>query len=411
MASLVSPTTPAGAGEGDAGLPTAPEPPLRLLDRAITAARVASQEVDRIFAEECESPGLVRATRAGLREFLSALVECVASGEGDFAPVSPKVEEHVIRWASEGLSLSSLVQLYGIVHRFGINAAVCSIESDPCAPDLVNERLARLADLPLVQVNLTEGLMGIFGQLQRPDRRSVGNWRLRLVRRLLAGEEVDETPLGYPLGGMQVAVVARGPGAEAAASMVQEGWPGRTLRICEKPEVLWLWLATASSRRSVVPKCRFAVPQDTVLAFGDPAAGRTGFSDSHRQAQAALWLAAPTAGSVRYEQVALVALLTQAEGSARRFIAEELGPLNVETDAGMRDRDTVRAYLDCQCNVASTAARIGIHENTVAKRLRKIEEQLGIPLRARSTELDVALRLRALGPKAWLAGSPSRESS
>jgi DNA-binding transcriptional LysR family regulator len=66
---------------------------------------------------------------------------------------------------------------------------------------------------------------------------------------------------------------------------------------------------------------------------------------------------------------------------------------------------TVRAYLDCQRNVSSTAARLAVHENTVAQRLRRIEERLGHTLRSRSTELNVAPRPRDLTPLAW-AGDP-----
>lgn len=71
----------------------------------------------------------------------------------------------------------------------------------------------------------------------------------------------------------------------------------------------------------------------------------------------------------------------------------ELGPLG-EADARTELlRLTLRTYFDTGQNAAATAARIRVHERTVAYRLRSIENRLGFPITERRDELSIALRL------------------
>lgn len=64
---------------------------------------------------------------------------------------------------------------------------------------------------------------------------------------------------------------------------------------------------------------------------------------------------------------------------------------------------TLRAYLDAQCNAADAAAALNVHVNTVAYRLRRVQELLNIDLRAPSTliEMEFAFMVeRILGSRA-----------
>jgi sugar diacid utilization regulator len=97
-------------------------------------------------------------------------------------------------------------------------------------------------------------------------------------------------------------------------------------------------------------------------------------------------------------ELALLRLITQREGlqEAVRFSDELLEPL-VQHDATTSGGDliaTLQAYVesDCQCRV--TAQEMGIHENTVRYRLKRIREVSGIDTDRFSSMLDIALALQ-----------------
>ncbi|WP_406689302.1 helix-turn-helix domain-containing protein [Saccharopolyspora sp. ID03-671] len=56
----------------------------------------------------------------------------------------------------------------------------------------------------------------------------------------------------------------------------------------------------------------------------------------------------------------------------------------------------MRSYFATGCNAAKASAQLGVHERTVAYRLRTVEESLGIDVIERRNELSVALRLLAV---------------
>jgi hypothetical protein len=66
--------------------------------------------------------------------------------------------------------------------------------------------------------------------------------------------------------------------------------------------------------------------------------------------------------------------------------------------AARNSRLTLLAYFDNNQNAKTTAARMGIHVNTVRQRLASVEELLGHWGNAsRALEIHVALRLWSLG--------------
>jgi DNA-binding PucR family transcriptional regulator len=90
-------------------------------------------------------------------------------------------------------------------------------------------------------------------------------------------------------------------------------------------------------------------------------------------------------------------LLTADLDEARRFAVRELGPLAADGDSSRRLVTTLLAFLDEGASFARAARRLGVHENTVAYRVRRAEELLGHRVAERRLELHVALRLAALG--------------
>jgi len=105
-------------------------------------------------------------------------------------------------------------------------------------------------------------------------------------------------------------------------------------------------------------------------------------------------------GVTRCSDVLLEAAVLQREPLATSLIETFLSPLDGFGYRGQTAHDTLRAYFEAKRNVSSTAHRLGVARNTVESRLREIEERLGRPLHICSAQLEVALRLEALGEDA-----------
>jgi DNA-binding PucR family transcriptional regulator len=78
---------------------------------------------------------------------------------------------------------------------------------------------------------------------------------------------------------------------------------------------------------------------------------------------------------------------------ARRFVHAEIGPLMEDSDASRRLAATLEVFLQEESSFVRAARRLGIHENTVAYRVRRAEELLGHRAADRQLELRAALRL------------------
>lgn len=133
---------------------------------------------------------------------------------------------------------------------------------------------------------------------------------------------------------------------------------------------------------------------------GMQASGPDGFRRSHAEAMDArrvARLSGRRAGStVSWSGAAVAALGSTDLERARAFVLDELGGLVDDGDDARRLAATLRVFLEEGMSPRAAARRLGIHENTVANRLRSIEERLGHPVRPRMTELLVALRLAPL---------------
>jgi DNA-binding PucR family transcriptional regulator len=125
---------------------------------------------------------------------------------------------------------------------------------------------------------------------------------------------------------------------------------------------------------------------------------RATYAEALHARKAATVLRVPDA-AVQYPAVSLAALLAENVEYARTFVIEELGPLleGDRPEALARIRETVETYLEL-ASVAETARQLGIHGNTVQHRLQRAAELLDRPLRERTLELHVALRLSRLLP-------------
>lgn len=205
--------------------------------------------------------------------------------------------------------------------------------------------------------------------------------RRRLVEQVLGGRTVDAGALGYDLAGTHTGVIAWGPRAREAVAALG----ARTLHVPGTETTRWAWVSGAPALAGV-DGARFAV--------GAPAAGVDGFRRTHREAWAAYRVARETDAPVtHYADVALSALALHDREAARDFVVRELGPLAAPDARRSALRDTLAAYFAAGDNGVAAARALGVHERTVSYRLRRIEEELGHPVRRRRDELAVAVRL------------------
>jgi DNA-binding PucR family transcriptional regulator len=144
-----------------------------------------------------------------------------------------------------------------------------------------------------------------------------------------------------------------------------------------------------------IPRCRGSLR----IAIGRLGRGLDGFRRTHQEALLAKRVASlserPSLAAVSFGNVALESLLTADVDEARRFVHAELGPLMEDSDASRRLASTLEVFLQEESSFVRTARRLGIHENTVAYRVRRAEELLGHRAAERQLELRAALRLAA----------------
>ena len=221
--------------------------------------------------------------------------------------------------------------------------------------------------------------------------------RVHLVHELLAGNDVDPTALGYDPAGSNLAFVAWGDGAPEAAQAAGAALARPLLVVGVLEDETWGWLGGSAAPDTGQRLARADLPEGAALAFGDDAAGTEGFVLSHEQARRAERAGRRSGRPItHYADVALESLAAADEDAARAFVARELAGLDGDDTRSTRLRETLRAWFAAGHNGAAAAATLGVHEQTVAQRLRTIEERTGRPVAARHAELETALRLREL---------------
>ncbi|MCG2622971.1 helix-turn-helix domain-containing protein [Arthrobacter sp. I2-34] len=141
-------------------------------------------------------------------------------------------------------------------------------------------------------------------------------------------------------------------------------------------------------------------PSPLRIAVGTTGQGLAGFRQSHREALAAERVArlVGRSGTVtRYEEVELLSLLLADTRQSAAFVRRTLGPkLAVPDDRARELRRTLLHYLDNKGSLALTAAALHTHRNTVAYRIRQINEVL--PPAAPSYQVRCALELAETVP-------------
>ena len=92
-----------------------------------------------------------------------------------------------------------------------------------------------------------------------------------------------------------------------------------------------------------------------------------------------------------YEDVALAAVMLRDGEAGRSFCEAELGEFASPAPAAAELRRTLSAFYASGQDRTRTARMLGVHRNTVTRRLRRMQLTLGRSLDERARELQAAL--------------------
>jgi hypothetical protein len=365
-------------------------------------AEIESAITRRAFAvaepSGTETPGYVEGLRAAISAAFDHAVAAIGEGVERAGAIPPAILTQARGAARSRVGLEVVLRRYAAGYSVLIDFLLAEIRrvdpSSGSAESILQGELTTLFD------HLVEAVSSEYHEEGVRLGRSGAQRQADLLRRLLAGESIDRSSFSYDFEAHHLGVIATG----------------------REPEGLLRHLAAQADRRLLVMECdatvgsgwlgggrefqaeelqeipRLAASHDCLLAIGEPGAGLGGWGLTHRQARAALAVAAPGGRAfTRYREVALLAAAARDEDLVAFLTEIYLAPLEAARDRGMDLPQTLRAYLDAGRNLSSAAAALGIARQTVASRVRAIETRIGRPLDGCVAELEVALRLRDLG--------------
>jgi hypothetical protein len=358
--------------------------------RAAIATRVYAISDPHDVADPAYLQGLDAALFAAIDHRLAVL----EAGERHAPAVPPVLLAQARLDARDGVSLDTVLRRYfagnALFGDFLVEEAERAEVPNPALRRLLAAQ-ATLGDRLLAAISAEH----VREAKSRPS--SPAERRRECVKRLLAGELVDHSELGYDLDAHHLALMAKGEGAQELMRELARRLDRRLLAVCREEEPIWAcWLG---GRRPLAPEQALQAlgdisPERVFVTVGEPGEGLSGWRFSHRQAKAALPIAERRGQPIlRYVDVALLASILRDDliaGSLRQLY---LAPLERARDGGKVARETLRAYFATEQNVSSTAAALGVDRRTVGNRIGVIEELLGRPLQACATDLEIALRL------------------
>lgn len=370
--------------------------------RSELAARVRarSPEIERAFiarlsalAEFELNAEFLLGLRTASRESIDWTLGAIEEGENWPLSVPPSIAAQIRLLAREGASLEAMLDGFSTVHNLLME--VLTEEIDPLPPDVLGYMLrigSRQSDR-MMMASTNE----YVSEVARLERSSAQRLEEK-IRRLLAGEPLQEAELDYDLDAWHLGLIASGKAPEPRVRRLAEELGCQLLLVPRGPNTVWAWLG-ARRGVSVVEFERLARSRlggTASFAFGEPRERVDGWRLTHQEAQLALTVMLRSSERVvRCADVALLAAAARDEATAKFLLDAYLRPLEGRKDGDALKR-TLRSYLTADCNAASAAAALGVDRHTVQRRLSRIEESLGRSLTSCRAELEVALRVDAL---------------
>jgi hypothetical protein len=364
----------------------------------VLVARILERMRDELTEADVEAPEMwAMIGRLSCASRRSQAAHLARGAELPTTCPAPDVEA-VAAAVQSGFSAETLLHSYRIAHTESLDAWLDCVDETPLEE---GSQEACVMTISRYVAEYDDRVMRLVGEeFEREDsfrRGDLTRRRMRLVREVLIGSRDDLDEIGYDLTLEHLGVVAWGDGAEATLRELATATGRRLLSTMAEAGLLVGWLSHADPLTDEQRRAIRQVGRLTRVACGNPLRGLDGFRTTHRQAGDAYRVALRTEDHVTfYDDVALEALALRSEEIAQEFTRAELGSLDGDDPRFHELRDTLRAYYDASHNKSAAAATLGVHERTVARRLREIEELTGRHIDARRPELELALRVRTL---------------
>jgi hypothetical protein len=334
----------------------------------------------------------------GLNGAMAAAIEyrlaVLEAGERQAPPIPTALLAHARLDARDNVSLDTVLRRYFAGNVLFGDLLVNEAERAEVPSSALRQLLAAQAT---VGDRLIAAVSAEYAREAENRPTTPAERRRETVKRLLAGELVDHSELGYELDGHHLAVMAKGEGADEAMRNLAEAVDRRLLMVQREEEptrACWLGGRRQLTSERALAALGRELPEGVFITVGEPGEGLGGWRFSHQQAKAALPIAERRAEPVvRYADVALLAAIAGDDLIATSLRQLYLAPLERARDGGKVARETLRAYFAAERNVSSTAAALGVDRRTVRNRIGAIEELLGRPIKGAEADLEIALRL------------------
>jgi sugar diacid utilization regulator len=155
---------------------------------------------------------------------------------------------------------------------------------------------------------------------------------------------------------------------------------------------------TIIDRAALVPLTRLAGPNVAVgVAHGSGGHLRRVITEAdHAVSIAAMAPDMPSLARSRETGSHLLLLALHSDEIRRAFVTSVLGPLHsYDSERSTHLLDSLTTFLESGCSWQSTAARLGVHVNTVRYRIRRVEQLTSRDLDSMDDRIDLHLAIKA----------------
>lgn len=342
---------------------------------------------------------LISTIRASVRVILSCLAQARQPHQDELAPARTLGE----RRAVQGVPIESVVGSWHSAERFFVERLLGASETLTAADVRdVHRHVGHLID------QMTEVSSNAYRDVQGEVQVQFSQASADIVSSLAGVAPIDAAELerrARLIGAepqLPHRVLALGtPGADGLVLTKARRLVAETLRphtvgrlLAGSHQGAELLLVTEHDQIvSVVDRAmqRSGLPDTLFAGLGEPRPRLAEASGSLREAMSALQVAVLLERRVaRFEEVVPEVLLRESPLSARTMVRAALGPV----DHGELI-ETLQTFLASGLSVRATARRLHVHENTVAYRVKRIVEALGVDSVNELVRPDIVLALRA----------------
>jgi DNA-binding PucR family transcriptional regulator len=381
----------------------------RLDEIATEIAAAIHRDIPRSGAD----PALIDGTRASVLAIARHLL-ALAEDDGDHRRIELPLES--TRLAREfvhlGVGLAGLLRAVRIAHTILWRCWLSALRERFADPMLLGDAVELASRLQFAFMDtLSLRLADEYSSEKEQWARSADSVRVDTVRAIVEAGDVDpdlaSPRLGYELRRQHIGfvVAADAPGEAALAETRSLAMDIARHVNCPQPllvpmgaGVLGGWIGGSAaleldgiSEAALGRSCT----NGAYVAIGTMGDGVMGFRRTHIEATHARRIAMQNRGRparvTRYATVALASIACADVEQARGLVARELGPLARGDDETVRLAATLRVYLEEGSSLERAARRLGVHRNTINRRVRRAQGLLGRPLEQHTLELQVAL--------------------